>query len=235
MALFLQDLVSVSHAPLRGILPEEGDVTVLLSLLSSDAPFWRQLEELLPQEEFRQLGAHIFVSKEASVAENAYLGEYTVIGAGTEVRPGAYIRGRALIGQGCVVGNSTEVKNAILFDGVQAPHYNYVGDSVLGYKAHMGAGAIASNVRADKGQVSLWTPEGKLSTGLRKLGTILGDFAEIGCNSVLCPGSVVGRRGQVYPLSCVRGYVPADSIYKREGTVVSRRSAEEMEKGGAQA
>ena len=146
-----------------------------------------------------------------------------IIDAGTEVRHCAFIRGAALVGRGCVVGNSVELKNCILFDGVQTPHYNYVGDSILGYKAHMGAGSITSNVKSDKTPVSVRMGEVRLDTGLKKLGALLGDGAEIGCNSVLNPGTVIGRRASVYPTSSVRGYVGEGMIYKRAGEIVQRR------------
>ena len=164
----------------------------------------------------------VWVSREARIHKGATLMPYTVIGARTEVRVGAFLRGDVLIGEDAVIGNSTEIKNAVLFDGVQVPHYNYVGDSVLGYRAHMGAGSIASNFRSDKGEITLRTDEENISTGRRKLGTAFGDFAEIGCNAVLCPGSFVGRGGVVYPLACVRGVIPAHHIYKGDGVCVAR-------------
>ncbi len=176
----------------------------------------------LPADEYDCLGNDVYVAKDASIAPTAYIGGPAIIGHKTEVRHCAYIRGSALIGDGAVVGNSTEIKNAILFDGVQVPHYNYVGDSVLGYKSHMGAGSIASNVRGDHGQITLHCGEEHRETGLRKFGTILGDFAEIGCNTVLCPGSIVGAHTQVYPLSRVRGVLPADSIYKGAGDPIRK-------------
>ena len=154
---------------------------------------------------------------------SAYLGENVLIGAKTEVRHGAFIRGNALIGCGALVGNSTELKNVILFDGVQVPHYNYVGDSILGYKAHMGAGSITSNVKSDKQPVVICAGDERLETGRKKLGAMLGDFSEIGCGSVLNPGAVIGRGSRVYPLSSVRGYVPAHSIYKRQGEIAEIR------------
>lgn len=184
--------------------------------------FLLALEETLDGAEYRQVAEHVFVAKSAEVAPTAYLGPYTVIGPETEVRHCAFIRGTALIGAGAVVGNSTEIKNAILFDGVQAPHYNYIGDSILGYRAHMGAGSIASNFRSDKGNITVHLPQGNLETGLRKLGVLLGDRAEVGCNSVLCPGSVVGRDAMIYPLSRVRGTVPERTVYKGAGAPVPR-------------
>jgi NDP-sugar pyrophosphorylase family protein len=165
----------------------------------------------------------VWVHKTATVAPTAYLGAPCIIGAGTEVRHCAFIRGAALVGDGCVVGNSVELKNVILFDGVQTPHYNYVGDSILGYKSHMGAGSITSNVKSDKTLVVVKTGGEELETGRKKFGAILGDFVEVGCNSVLNPGTVIGPRSSVYPVSCVRGVIPADSIVKTGGVVVPRR------------
>ena len=174
-------------------------------------------------EDFEERAPQVWVHKTAEVAATAWLGAPCIIGAGTEVRHGAFIRGSALVGDGCVVGNSVELKNVILFDGVQAPHYNYVGDSILGYKAHMGAGSITSNVKSDKTPVTVRCGEERMETGRKKVGAMLGDHVEIGCNSVLNPGTVVGRNSRVYPLSSVRGTVPADSIYKRSGDIAAQR------------
>jgi len=178
----------------------------------------RELGQALPGE-YAQVSPGVWVHETAKVAPSAYLGGPCIIGPGTEVRHCAFIRGNALVGEGCVVGNSTELKNVILFDGVQVPHYNYVGDSILGYKAHMGAGAVTSNVKADK---SLVVCAGQ-ATGRKKVGAFLGDYAEIGCNCVLNPGTVIGRNSNVYPLSSVRGTVPAGHIYKAAGNVVVKR------------
>ena len=164
----------------------------------------------------------VWVHKTASVAPTAYLGAPCIIGANTEIRHCAYIRGSALVGENCVVGNSVELKNVILFDNVQVPHFNYVGDSILGYKSHMGAGAVTSNVKSDHSLVVVKNGEERLETGLKKFGAMLGDFVEVGCNSVLNPGTVLGRQSSVYPTSCVRGMVPADSIWKVDGTVVKK-------------
>ena len=154
------------------------------------------------------------------MAPTAFLGGPCIIGPDTEVRHCAFVRGSALVGAGCVVGNSVELKNVILFDGVQTPHYNYVGDSILGFKSHMGAGSITSNVKSDKTLVVVRTGEERLETGRKKFGAILGDHVEVGCNSVLNPGTIIGRASRVYPLSSVRGAVPPDSIFKGPGTVV---------------
>ena len=173
-------------------------------------------------EDYTELSPTVWVHKNAVVAPTAFLGAPCIIGAGTEVRHCAFIRGSALVGENCVVGNSVELKNVILFDNVQVPHYNYVGDSILGYKAHMGAGSVTSNVKSDKTLVVVKDGDEKLPTGLKKFGAMLGDFVEVGCNSVLNPGTVVGRNSNIYPLSCVRGTVPAESIYKTGGVIVKK-------------
>jgi NDP-sugar pyrophosphorylase family protein len=175
----------------------------------------------LSPEEYERVAEDVYISKEAKISPLATIEGPTVIGKGTEVRPGAYIRGAALIGEGVVVGNSTEIKNAIIFDGVQVPHYNYVGDSILGYKSHMGAGAIASNFKLDHNNITLRAGGGTLDTGLRKFGAILGDFAEVGCGSVLCPGTVIGRESLIYPLCRVRGTIPHRTIF--DGEILKER------------
>ena len=174
-------------------------------------------------DEYDQVAPDVWVHKTAKVAPTAFLGSPCIIGADTEVRHCAFIRGSALVGAGCVVGNSVELKNVILFDKVQVPHYNYVGDSILGYKAHMGAGSVTSNVKSDKTLVVVKNGDEKIETGLKKFGAMVGDFVEVGCNSVLNPGTVVGRNSNVYPTSCVRGVVPANSIWKTGGVVVSKK------------
>ena len=184
-----------------------------------------RLEDLLANQQpwgYRELAPGVWVHETAKIAHTAYLGAPCIVGENTQVRHGAFIRGSALVGDGCVVGNSVELKNAILFDGVQVPHYNYVGDSIFGYKAHMGAGSVTSNVRSDKGLVVVHA-EVEYQTHRKKVGAFLGDFAEVGCNSVLNPGTVVGRNSQIYPTSCVRGVVPENSIYKRDGSVVRKK------------
>ena len=172
---------------------------------------------------YHEVTPHVWVHKTAKVAPTAYLGAPCIIGADTEVRHCAFIRGAALVGDGCVVGNSVELKNVILFDGVQVPHYNYVGDSILGYTAHMGAGSLTSNVKSDKTLVTVHCGGEKIATGLKKFGAMLGDRVEVGCNSVLNPGTVVGRDSNIYPLSCVRGVVPANSICKTGGVIVQKQ------------
>lgn len=176
----------------------------------------------LPKEEYDEVQPCVWVHKSAVVFPSAWLGAPCIIGAETEVRHCAFIRGSVLVGANCVVGNSVELKNVILFDNVQVPHYNYVGDSILGFKSHMGAGSITSNVKSDKTLVVIKNGEEHIETGRKKVGAILGDHVEVGCNSVLNPGTVIGRNSSVYPVSCVRGVVPADSIYKTDGVIVSR-------------
>ena len=173
-------------------------------------------------EDYTQVSPQVWVHNTAKVASTAYLGAPCIIGANAEVRHCAFVRGSALVGENCVVGNSVELKNVILFDNVQTPHYNYVGDSILGYKSHMGAGSITSNVKSDKTLVVI-KGEPPIPTGLKKVGAMLGDFVEVGCNSVLNPGTVIGRNSNVYPLSCVRGVVPANSIYKTGGVIVTKK------------
>jgi NDP-sugar pyrophosphorylase family protein len=177
----------------------------------------------LPEEDYDHPLPGVWVHKSAQVAPTAYLGAPCIIGPETEVRHGAFVRGSALVGASCVVGNSVELKNVILFDGVQTPHYNYVGDSILGYKSHMGAGSITSNVKSDKTLVAVRDGERRIETGRKKFGAVLGDYVEIGCNSVLNPGTVIGRDTHVYPVSSVRGAVPPASIYKKEGVIVPRK------------
>lgn len=181
-----------------------------------------ELGKTLDPEIYEQRGENIWVAKSATVFPSAYLGGPLIICEDAEVRHCAFIRGSAIVGKGAVVGNSTELKNSILFDGVQVPHYNYIGDSILGYKAHTGAGTITSNLKSDKSLVTVLCDDDKIETGVKKFGAMLGDHVEVGCNSVLNPGSVVGRNTNVYPLSFVRGYVPENSIYKRLGEIAEK-------------
>ena len=180
------------------------------------------LGNTLDYELYARVGEDIWISKTATVAPTASISGPCIIGHNTEVRHCAFIRGSALIGENCVIGNSTELKNCILFDNVQVPHYNYVGDSILGYKAHMGAGSITSNVKSDKTLVVIKSGDERIETGRKKVGAMLGDFAEIGCGSVLNPGTVIGRNSSIYPLSSVRGVVGENSIYKADGNCVPR-------------
>ena len=182
-----------------------------------------ELGNSLPEDRFEKRGENVWVAKSAAVAPTACLNGPCIVDEEAEVRHCAFVRGSAIIGKGAVVGNSTELKNVILFNKVQVPHYNYVGDSILGYRAHMGAGSITSNVKSDKTLVVVNGAEGEIETGLKKFGAMLGDCVEVGCNSVLNPGTVIGKNTNIYPLSRVRGYVPSDSIYKDAKDVVKKR------------
>lgn len=181
-----------------------------------------KLGNTLSEEEYEKKGENVWIAKSAKVAPTAYINGPAIIGKDAEVRHCAFIRGNALVGEGSVVGNSTELKNVILFDKVQVPHYNYVGDSILGYKSHMGAGSITSNVKSDKKLVVVKGKEAHIETGLKKFGAMLGDEVEVGCGSVLNPGTVVGSHTNIYPLSSVRGVVPSHSIYKNQNEVVDK-------------
>lgn len=182
-----------------------------------------ELGKSLPEDKYEKRGEDVWVAKSAKIFPSAYINGPAIIDEDAEVRHCAFIRGSAIVGKGAVVGNSTELKNVILFNKVQVPHYNYVGDSILGYKAHMGAGSITSNVKSDKTLVSVKFREECLETGLKKFGAMLGDYVEVGCNSVLNPGTVIGKGASIYPTSSVRGYVPENSIYKKEGEIATRR------------
>ena len=216
----IQNLFDLSHTQAAPLLEK---CSYPWEALSQIGDFIRNLGRSLDPEEYELRGEDVWVAKSAVVFDSVYLHGPAIIGPNAEVRQCAFVRGNALVGAGCVVGNSTELKNVILFDGVQVPHYNYVGDSILGFKSHMGAGSITSNVKSDKTLVTVSTPEGKLETGLKKMGAILGDHVEVGCNSVLNPGTVIGRNTNVYPLSMVRGFIAADSIYKCAGEVAQKR------------
>lgn len=192
-------------------------------VLDHIADFIRTLGSTLPQDQYERVGEDIWIAKSATVAPTASINGPCIICDGAEIRHCAFIRGSAIVGSGAVVGNSTELKNCILFDGVQVPHYNYVGDSILGYRSHMGAGAITSNVKSDKTPVAVQCGGERVETGRKKFGAMLGDFVEVGCNSVLNPGTVIGSHSNVYPLSCVRGYVPSNSIYKARGNIVPKK------------
>ncbi|MEG1813741.1 MAG: UDP-N-acetylglucosamine pyrophosphorylase [Clostridia bacterium] len=218
-ALTVGALFDLTHTLCAPLLSSVRDPWEALGLLKA---FILALGKKLPRDEYEQVGEDVWIARDAHVYDAAYIAGPTIIGHASEVRPGAFIRGAALVGEGAVVGNSTELKNCILFDKVQVPHFNYVGDSILGYKAHLGAGAVTSNVRSDKKNVVIHAGDQKIATGLRKLGALVGDKSEVGCNSVLNPGAVLGRDVIVYPTSCVRGLVPARSIYKNDGAIVAR-------------
>ena len=200
-------------------------VTYPWEVLPKISSFILELGATLSEDEYEKRGENVWVAKSAKVAPTAFINGPAIIGKDAEVRHCAFIRGKALIGNNCVVGNSTELKNVILFNNVQVPHYNYVGDSILGYKSHMGAGSITSNVKSDKTLVVVKdkTTGEEIETGLKKFGAMLGDFVEVGCNSVLNPGTVIGSHSNVYPLSMVRGVVPANSIYKNKNEIVEKQ------------
>lgn len=216
----IQDLFDLSKTIASGLFKGK---TYPWEVLSEIKAYILMLGETLPADEYDHPEEGIWIAKDAKVFPSAYIGSPCIIDHGAEVRHCAFIRESAIVGKNAVVGNSTELKNVILFDSVQVPHYNYVGDSVLGYKAHMGAGSITSNVKSDKSLVVVKQPDAPLETGRKKVGAMLGDFAEVGCNSVLNPGTVVGRNAQIYPVSCVRGVVPANSIYKNKDSIVEKQ------------
>ena len=192
-------------------------------VLDEIKPFILKLGETLSPDEYDHPSEGVWIAKDAKVFPSAYIGAPCIIDHEAEVRHCAFIRGSAIVGKGAVVGNSTELKNVVLFDKVQVPHYNYVGDSVLGYKAHMGAGSITSNVKSDKTLVVIKEPGKPVETGRKKVGAMLGDNVEVGCNSVLNPGTVIGRESNIYPTSCVRGVIPPHSIYKDKDNIVSKK------------
>lgn len=209
------------------------DKTIAAELFSGKIYSWEVLPEIkdfiyslgktLDPQEYDNVSEGVWIAKDADIFPSAHIGSPCIIDKGAQIRHCAFIRGCAIVGKGAVVGNSTELKNVVLFDKVQVPHYNYVGDSVLGYKAHMGAGSITSNVKSDKTLVEVRAGQEKIATGLKKFGAMLGDEVEVGCNSVLNPGTVVGRNSNIYPLSSVRGTIPANSIYKDKDNIVHKK------------
>ena len=214
-----RDLYDLSHTQAAPLLEK---TTYPWEALADIGAFILALGKTLPEEEYDHPAEDVWIARDAEVFPSAYIQGPCIIGHETEVRQCAFIRGNALVGEHCVVGNSTELKNVILFDNVQVPHYNYVGDSILGYRAHMGAGSITSNVKSDKTLVVVTDGAERVETGRKKVGAMLGDRVEIGCNSVLNPGTVIGRDASVYPVSCVRGVIPAGCIYKGKDDVVER-------------
>ena len=216
-----KDLLSLDETLAKDFLSQ---YTYPWEALPHISAFIEELGNSLPKDEYEEVSEHVWIHKSAKVMPSAYIGAPCIIGAESEVRHCAFIRGSALIGEHCVVGNSSELKNVILFNYTQVPHYNYVGDSILGFHAHMGAGSITSNVKGDKQLVIVHGDE-EIETGLKKFGAILGDYAEIGCNAVMNPGSVIGKNARVYPTSCVRGVVPDKSIYKNNGEIYQQNEA----------
>ena len=198
-------------------------VTYPWEVLPKISSFILELGATLSEEEYEKREENVWVAKSAKVASTAFIAGPAIIGKNAEIRHCAFIRGNAIVGESAVVGNSTELKNVVLFNKVQVPHYNYVGDSILGFRAHMGAGSITSNVKSDKKLVIVKTPEGPIETGIKKFGAMIGNDVEVGCGSVLNPGSVIGSNTNIYPLSSVRGYVPANSIYKKQGEVAEKQ------------
>ena len=217
--LKISELYDLSHSMAGQWLSQ---FTYPWEALSGISATIRELRDKLPADEFDRVADDVWVHKTAKVAPTAHLGGPLIVCAEAEIRHCAFIRGSALVGEGAVVGNSTVLKNVILFDKVQVPHYNYVGDSILGFKAHMGAGSITSNVKSDKLLVKVHAQDGDIETGIKKFGAMIGDMVEIGCGSVLNPGTVIGRESNVYPLSSVRGCVDGKSIYKRQGEIVQK-------------
>lgn len=213
----LYDLTETAAKPLLE------SVTYPWEALPKIKDFIIELGNSLDPEEYEKRGENIWIHKSATVFDSAYIAGPCIIGKDTEVRQCAFIRGSALVGDNCVVGNSTELKNVIIFNNVQVPHYNYVGDSILGFHSHMGAGSITSNVKSDKTLVHVKGADFDIATGMKKFGAMLGDYVEVGCNSVLNPGTVIGAHSNIYPLSRVRGYVPSNSIYKDQNDIVTKR------------
>lgn len=213
----INDLYDLSHTKAADYLKQ---FTYPWEALEGIKKLILEIGPTLSEEEYDHPQEDVWIAKDAKRYPNNYIAGPCIIGHGTEIRPGAFIRGSALVGDNCVVGNSTELKNVILFDNVQVPHYNYVGDSILGYKAHMGAGSITSNVKSDKKPVVIKNEGELIETGRKKVGALVGDRVEVGCNTVLNPGTVIGRDSNVYPVSCVRGVIPPRSIYKEARKIV---------------
>ncbi|MDE5772556.1 MAG: UDP-N-acetylglucosamine pyrophosphorylase [Ruminococcus sp.] len=216
----ISDLYDLSHTASADYLSK---FTYPWEALKGISEFIIELGKTLPRDEYDNPFENVWIHKTANVYPTAYIGSPCIIGAETEVRHCAFIRGSALVGKNCVIGNSVELKNVIIFDNVQTPHYNYVGDSILGYKSHMGAGSITSNVKSDKTNVVIKSGSETLETGIKKIGAMVGDYVEVGCNSVLNPGTIVGRNSNIYPTSCVRGVIPENSIYKKDDTIISKK------------
>jgi len=222
MDIRITDLYDLEHTLAAGYL---GQFEYPWEALAGLSDFILELGKTLPADEYDEIQENVWIAKDAVIYNRAsnYFKGPCIIGHRTEIRPGCFVRGSVLVGNDCVLGNSTELKNVLLFDNVQVPHYNYVGDSVLGYKAHMGAGSITSNVKSDKLNVVIHNQGTDIETGRKKIGGMLGDRVEVGCGSIINPGTVIGRDSNVYPLSSVRGCVPADSIYKSRDEIVKKR------------
>ena len=216
----ISDLYSLEHTLAKDYLAQ---FTYPWEALKGIKDMIVELGAKLDPAEYTEVSPQVWVHRTATVAPTAFLGAPCIIGADTEVRHCAFVRGSALVGEGCVVGNSVELKNVILFDHVQTPHYNYVGDSILGHRSHMGAGSVTSNIKSDKTLITVRMDGEAIETGLKKIGAMLGDDVEVGCNTVLNPGTIVGQNSNIYPLSCVRGTVPSGHIFKTGGVVVAKK------------
>jgi len=221
MSIRTKDLFDLSMT-LAGPLLESEEYPWLV--LPKIRDFILEIGPKLPNEIYKRTSENVWIAQSAKIHKNAELCGPAIIGPNTELRTGAYIRGNVIIGEGCVIGNSCEIKNSIIFNNAQVPHFNYIGDSILGYKAHTGAGAITSNVKSDKSLVKVRFEGNVIETGLKKFGAIIGDGVEVGCNSVLNPGTVIGRNSNIYPLSMVRGYVPPNCIYKSKNDIVLKNN-----------
>ncbi len=219
----VQNLFDLSHTMAKEYL---SSFTNPWQALSGIKELIIKLGTNLSKDEYEEISLNVWVHKSATVAPTAFIGAPAIIGKNSVIRHCAFIRGSVLVGENCVVGNSVEIKNALLFDNVQVPHFNYVGDSILGYRAHMGAGSITSNVKSDKTNVTILFEKTRIETGLKKMGAIIGDGVEIGCNSVLNPGTVIGKNSTIYPLSCVRGFIGENSIYKSSSSVIIKEIRE---------
>ena len=217
--LHIEALFDLEHTIARALFAGK---TYPWEVLPEIGEFVRKLGETLPEDEYERVGADVWIARDANIAPTAVISGPTIIDHQAELRHCAFIRGKAVIGKNAVVGNSVEVKNSVIFDNAQVPHFNYVVDSVLGFRAHMGAGAVTSNIKSDKTLVTVRTEDRKIETGLRKFGAMLGDFVEVGCNSVLCPGAVIGRNVTIYPTSCVRGFVPENSVFKAPDSIIKK-------------
>lgn len=220
----IKELFDTSHTIAERIFDDHAYPWEVLPTIGD---FIRSLGPLLPEGEYKKVGEDIWIHKTAKVAPTIMMAGPMIVCAGARIRHAAFLRGNVIIGENAVIGNSCELKNALIFDEVQVPHFNYVGDSILGYRAHMGAGAVTSNVKSDKTLVKVHAEDGDVTTGFKKFGAILSDFVEVGCNSVLNPGTVVGKHSNIYPLSSVRGCVPANSIYKNQAEIVVKEMREE--------
>lgn len=219
----IKELLDTSHTIAEGLFEGHEYPWEALGGISA---FIEKIGPSLPEEEYKKIGNNIWIHKSAHMAPTVAMGGPMIVGPRAQVRQGAFLRGSVILGEHVVIGNSCEIKNSVIFDEVQVPHFNYVGDSILGYKAHMGAGAVTSNVKSDKTLVKVHAEDEDVATGLKKFGAVLGDHVEVGCNSVLNPGTVIGRNTNVYPLSSVRGCVPADSIYKGQGNIAVKEARE---------